>query len=81
MTCPEQEQYIMDHEFFILRTARIATGKRITKADDEWSIALSAFWEAMEKHDPSKGTLEAYPAGRADTGGRGFQFRSVCGKA
>lgn len=60
MTRLEQEQIIMDHEFFILRTARIATGKRITKADDEWSIALSAFWEAMEKHDPSKGTLEAY---------------------
>ncbi len=36
------------------------TGKAVTKSDDEWSVALSAFWEAFKTHDPKKGTLQAY---------------------
>ena len=60
MTDQEMENLFYQNEFFILRTARIATGRPITKSDDEWSVALSAFWEAVKSHDPQKGTLQAY---------------------
>ena len=56
----DEEELLRQNEFFILRTARIATGRSVTKSDDEWSIALSAFWEAVKTHDPKKGTLQAY---------------------
>ena len=59
MSCLDEET-LRENEFFILRTARVATGRNITKSDDEWSVALSAFWEAMKTHDAQKGTLQAY---------------------
>ena len=52
MTDQQMENLIYENEFFILRTARVATGRPITKSDDEWSVALSAFWEALKSHDP-----------------------------
>ena len=55
MTDQQMENLFYENEFFILRTARIATGRPITKSDDEWSVALSAFWEALKSHDPQKG--------------------------
>ena len=60
MTEEQTEKLLYENEFFILRTARIVTGRQITKSDDEWSVALSAFWEAVKTHDPKKGTLQAY---------------------
>ena len=60
MRWQDEEELLRQNEFFILRTARIATGRSVTKSDDEWSIALSAFWEAVKTHDPKKGTLQAY---------------------
>ena len=60
MSWLEEEELLRQNEFFILRTARIATGRSITKSDDEWSVALSAFWEAVRTHDPRKGELQAY---------------------
>lgn len=60
MTEQQMEHLLYENEFFILRTARIVTGKAVTKSDDEWSVALSAFWEAVKTHDPRKGTLQAY---------------------
>ena len=60
MRWQDEEELLQQNEFFILRTARIATGRSVTKSDDEWSIALSAFWEAVKTHDPRKGTLQAY---------------------
>lgn len=60
MTEQQMEHLLYENEFFILRTARIVTGKAVTKSDDEWSVALSAFWEAAKTHDPKKGTLQAY---------------------
>lgn len=56
----DDEELLLQNEFFILRTARMATGRPITKSDDEWSVALSAFWEAARTHDPKKGDLLAY---------------------
>ena len=60
MAFPEEEALLAENEFFILRTARIVTGRNISKSDDEWSIALSAFWEAEKNHSAQKGTLQAY---------------------
>lgn len=60
MTDQQIENLFCENEFFILRTARIAAGRPITKSDDEWSVALSAFWEALKSHDTQKGTLQAY---------------------
>ncbi len=60
MTRREEENLLAENEFFILRTARIVTGRNISKSDDEWSIALSAFWEAEKNHNAQKGTLQAY---------------------
>ena len=62
MQWQDEEKLFQENEFFILRTARIVTGKSITKSDDEWSVALSAFWEAFRTHDARKGSLQAYAA-------------------
>ena len=35
MTRQEEEELLYQNEFFILRTARITTGRPITKSDDE----------------------------------------------
>jgi len=60
MTRQEQEDLLRENDAFILRTASQAVGRTVTRSDDEYSIALSAFWEAVQKHDPEKGTLQAY---------------------
>ena len=60
MRWQDEEELLRQNELFILRTARQATGRRITPSDDEWSVALSAFWEAARTHDPKKGDLQAY---------------------
>lgn len=58
----DAEALLFQNEFFILRTAQIAAGRKITRSDDEWSVALSAFWEAVQTYDPQKGALQAYAA-------------------
>ena len=40
-------KFAAEKEFFILKTASKDLGKYITKSDDEWSIALSAFSQAV----------------------------------
>ena len=55
MTRSEQERLLAENELFILHTAQKTVGRRITRSDDEWSIALSAFWEAVQHYDPGKG--------------------------
>lgn len=56
-----REQEILEqHDAFILKAASIVCGRQISRSDDEYSIALSAFWEAEKSHDPSKGSLETF---------------------
>ena len=62
MGCPDLNLLLEENEPFILRTASRVTGRILTKSDDEYSIALSAFWEASQTYDPGKGTLQAYAA-------------------
>ncbi len=50
-----REQFIREHEQLILRTASSQTHRYITKSDDEWSIALFAFWRAVDVYQEEKG--------------------------
>ena len=55
-----ENELLQANEDFILRTASFVLGRPVTRSDDEYSIALSAFWEAAQTHDPSKGSLQTY---------------------
>lgn len=48
---------ITKYENFILRCASSAARAYISKSDDEWSIALSAFAEAIRNYSASKGSF------------------------
>lgn len=48
---------IIQYENFILRCASSASRSYISKSDDEWSIALSAFTEAIRNYSASKGSF------------------------
>lgn len=56
------DKIISENETFILRCASKATGKFITKSDDEWSIALIAFNEAAQFYDETKGEFLPFAA-------------------
>ena len=44
-------------EFSILKNASLVTHRYITKSDDEWSIALIAFTQAIETYQLDKGSF------------------------
>lgn len=54
------ETFIKEHEFFILKTAHKVTGKYITKSDDQWSVSLSAFNEAITAYSFEKGSFLSF---------------------
>lgn len=58
----DDEALLEQNELFIRRTASAVLSRRITRSDDEYSVALSAFFEAARSHDPSKGSLQSYAA-------------------
>ncbi|WP_166432672.1 sigma factor [Lacrimispora amygdalina] len=49
--------FIEQQETVILCTASRVTGHFVTKSDDEWSIALSAFVEAVKAYDLKRGSF------------------------
>lgn len=51
------EDFIGNYESFILHAAHKVTGKYISKRDDQWSVALSAFHEAIKSYDFDKGVF------------------------
>jgi RNA polymerase sigma factor len=51
------EVFIQEYELFILHTAHKGAGRYITKQDDQWSVALSAFHEAVNSYDFNKGAF------------------------
>jgi RNA polymerase sigma factor len=51
------EEFIKEYELYILHTAHKGTGQYITKRDDQWSVALSAFHEAVKSYDFDKGAF------------------------
>lgn len=54
------EDFIRSQEGFIIKAASRTSKHYITKSDDEWSIALSAFVEAVKKYDLEKGSFMAF---------------------
>ena len=54
------EDFVKSQEGFIIKAASRTSKHYITRSDDEWSIALSAFVEAVEKYDLEKGSFMAF---------------------
>ena len=52
---PVREDFIHQQEQLILKTASWASYRYVTKSDDEWSVALEAFSDAIDKYNPSQG--------------------------
>lgn len=51
------EEFIKEYELFILHTAHKGAGRYVTKMDDQWSVALNAFHEAVRAYDFDKGAF------------------------
>lgn len=54
------ERFIEAHEAFVLRCASRHAGFAVTRSDDEYSVALLAFYEAIKGYDPASGPFGAY---------------------
>ena len=59
---PFLERFIEAYEGFILRTASRHAGHTVTRSDDEYSVALMAFYEAVKGYDPAGGPFGAEPS-------------------
>ena len=53
-------QFVSKHKQFIINCAYRTTHKYITTSDDEWSIALVAFSNAVKSYDIHKGAFLPY---------------------
>ncbi len=51
------EELVRSLKPWILKTASDASGHYVTDSDDEWSVALMAFNEAVQKYDEKKGSF------------------------
>lgn len=58
----ELSRLIEEHKKFILANAYKAAGHFVTESDDEWSVALIAFHEAVRTFDAEKGDFRAFAA-------------------
>ena len=56
----KMNSFIEKNEGFIKYSVYKAIGKFISKSEDEYSIALSAFLEAIEAYDQSKGAFSSF---------------------
>lgn len=56
------EKFIKENQKFIKISAYKAVGHFITENDDEWSVSLIAFHEAVRSYAPSKGSFKAFAA-------------------
>lgn len=54
------EDFIQQNESFILRCASAAVHRFITKSDDEWSVALLAFSQAVREYSREKGGFPGF---------------------
>jgi len=54
------DKIIQEHENAILAYTSKVTGRYITKSDDEWSIALLAFTQAIENYELDKGAFISF---------------------
>ena len=54
------EQLVRENELFILRCAASAARRYITISDDEWSVALLAFHQAVRDYAPERGSFFSF---------------------
>lgn len=54
------EAFLKEYEGFILKTAYKATGRYITKNDDQWSVSFLAFNEAVLAYSYDKGSFLSF---------------------
>lgn len=59
---PFLERFIEAYQPFILRTASGCAGFTVTRSDDEFSIALLAFYEAVRHFNPDAGSFGSFAA-------------------
>ena len=54
------EDFILENRSYILRCASRACGRFVTDSDDEWSVALMAFHEAVMSYQADKGPFRPF---------------------
>lgn len=54
------ERFVRQNEYFILKCASSTVLRYVTKSDDEWSIALMAFSQAVRDYSPGKGGFMSF---------------------
>jgi RNA polymerase sigma factor len=54
------DEFIAQHDFFILKTASKTSKRYVSKNDDEYSIALYAFYDAVNKYDFDRGSFYTF---------------------
>lgn len=52
--------FIRQNETFILQCASLATHRYVTRSDDEWSVALLAFSQAVGEYSEGKGSFPGF---------------------
>lgn len=55
-----REELIRQQEFYILKCASKVSHRYITKSDDEWSVSLLAFSQAIDGYDQNKGSFLSF---------------------
>lgn len=55
-----RSDFIADHRRFIQAVSQKAVHHKVTEHDDEWSAALLAFNEAIEKYTPERGRFTSF---------------------
>lgn len=55
-----KDSFIQKYTNFILSSARKATGRFVDKSDDEFSIAIAAFNEAITRYETDKGNFFSF---------------------
>lgn len=54
------ESLVRDYELHMKKTAYRTLGRFIDNSDDEWSVVLLAFHEAVQRYEPDKGTFTSF---------------------
>lgn len=55
-----KERFIEANERFILSCIQRTNHRAVTESDDEWSVGLLAFAEAIDHYHPDKGSFSSY---------------------
>ena len=56
----EMNRFVEENKGFILRCASKVCKRYITESDDEFEIAMLAFWEAVRRFDENAGSFSAF---------------------